>query len=203
MPFHVKLFTDLSPPLSGSLFAISLRRLADKPSARDFPCGAKRRITDRRRDKSRDHVGPRQTRTRNDDHVRSAVTPRCCGSSASIHLLSTFANCRLTISNFRQTSKIIFPEFRRQRRNGESDASDFTSDVSVKVARRAMDAPRRGSPRTSVPHSSPVATSVFARDWSRLRDPGDHGLHFGAEAALARRPHCILRPYAFGTIDVA
>src|SRR5258708_23539327 len=140
MPFHVKLFTDLSPPLSGSLFAISLRRLADKPSARAFPCGP---------DKSRDHVGPRHTRTRNDDHVRSAVTPRCCGSSASIHLLSTFANCRLTISNFRQTSKIIFPEFRRQRRIGESDASDFTSDVSVKFARRALHAPPRSIPPPS------------------------------------------------------
>ena len=35
-----------------------------------------------------------------------------------------------------------------------------------------------------------LRTTVFARDWSRLRDHGDHGLHFGAEAVLARRPHC-------------
>src|SRR5260370_37849959 len=48
-----------------------------------------------------------------------------------------------------------------------------------------MGAPRRGSPRACVRRSCSVATSVFACDWSRLRDHGDHGLHFGAEAALA------------------
>jgi hypothetical protein len=102
-------------------------------------------------------------------------------------LSSSFANCRLMISSFTQPSPIICPKFRRQRRIGESDASDFTADISVKVARRAMGALRRVSPRACVRRSSPVATSVFARDWSRLRDHGDHGLHFGAEAVLASR----------------
>ena len=134
--------------------------------------------------------------TQNDDQVRSAVRPRWRKSSISIHLSSSFANCRLMISSFTQPSPIICPKFRRQDRIGESDASDFTADVSAKVARRALDAPRRGCPRACVRCSCPVATSVFAPDWSRLRDHGDHRLHFGAEAALARRPHCILRPYA-------
>jgi hypothetical protein len=40
-----------------------------------------------------------------------------------------------------------------------------------------------------------VATSVFARDWSRLcdqgdqGDQGDHGLHFTAEEDLEFDPH--------------